>query len=177
MKNTSFNRILGMIAVVLLLSSKALAASDYLLEIQGVKGECNGKQFTLTENKDGSFTATNIPGGTYKLVYKPKVVVAGSNSVSTSTTFMQAKVSLTFEAIISPRDAASGLPTGKRQHKPLTITKELDNMSPPGTTIGEIIVGDLDGDGLAERSRVNSTNPPENAGRAAGYDLKLNKKL
>lgn len=32
--------------------------------------------------------------------------------------------------IISPRDAASGLPTGKRQHKPFTITKELDKSSP-----------------------------------------------
>lgn len=32
--------------------------------------------------------------------------------------------------IISPRDAASGLPTGKRQHKPLTITKELDRATP-----------------------------------------------
>ena len=32
--------------------------------------------------------------------------------------------------IISPRDAASGLPTGKRQHKPITITKELDKSSP-----------------------------------------------
>jgi hypothetical protein len=32
--------------------------------------------------------------------------------------------------IVSPRDSASGLPTGKRQHKPLTITKELDRSSP-----------------------------------------------
>jgi type VI secretion system secreted protein Hcp len=32
--------------------------------------------------------------------------------------------------IISPRDAASGLPTGKRQHKPLVITKELDKSTP-----------------------------------------------
>lgn len=32
--------------------------------------------------------------------------------------------------IISPRDAASGLPTGKRQHKPLTITKEVDKSTP-----------------------------------------------
>jgi len=32
--------------------------------------------------------------------------------------------------IVSPRDAASGLPTGKRMHKPLTITKELDKSSP-----------------------------------------------
>jgi len=32
--------------------------------------------------------------------------------------------------IVTPRDAASGLPTGKRQHKALTITKELDKSSP-----------------------------------------------
>ncbi|MEO5781739.1 MAG: type VI secretion system tube protein TssD [Ginsengibacter sp.] len=32
--------------------------------------------------------------------------------------------------IISPRDAASGLPSGKRQHKPLTITKEIDKSTP-----------------------------------------------
>ncbi|BCA59454.1 hypothetical protein HMP06_2223 [Sphingomonas sp. HMP6] len=29
-------------------------------------------------------------------------------------------------AIVSPRDSASGLPTGKRMHKPFVITKELD---------------------------------------------------
>ena len=32
--------------------------------------------------------------------------------------------------VISPRDSASGQPTGKRQHKPLTITKEIDKASP-----------------------------------------------
>ena len=32
--------------------------------------------------------------------------------------------------IVSPRDVASGLPTGKRQHKPLMIMKELDKSSP-----------------------------------------------
>ena len=32
--------------------------------------------------------------------------------------------------IVSPRDAASGLPSGKRMHKPLVITKELDKSSP-----------------------------------------------
>jgi type VI secretion system secreted protein Hcp len=32
--------------------------------------------------------------------------------------------------VVSPRDAASGLPTGKRQHKPFTITKELDKSTP-----------------------------------------------
>ncbi|MGJ7511995.1 Hcp family type VI secretion system effector [Variovorax sp. GT1P44] len=32
--------------------------------------------------------------------------------------------------VISPRDAVSGQATGKRQHKPLVITKELDRSSP-----------------------------------------------
>jgi type VI secretion system secreted protein Hcp len=33
-------------------------------------------------------------------------------------------------SIVSPRDPASGLPTGKRQHKPFTFVKELDVSSP-----------------------------------------------
>lgn len=32
--------------------------------------------------------------------------------------------------VISPRDAASGLPTGKRQHKPVTVTKPVDKATP-----------------------------------------------
>jgi len=32
--------------------------------------------------------------------------------------------------IMSPRDAASGLPTGKRQHKPLIFTCEVDQSTP-----------------------------------------------
>lgn len=32
--------------------------------------------------------------------------------------------------VLSPRDAASGAPTGKRQHKPMTITKPVDKASP-----------------------------------------------
>jgi type VI secretion system secreted protein Hcp len=32
--------------------------------------------------------------------------------------------------VTSPRDAASGLPTGKRTHKPLVITKKIDKSTP-----------------------------------------------
>jgi type VI secretion system secreted protein Hcp len=32
--------------------------------------------------------------------------------------------------IVSPRDAASGMPTGKRQHKPFTLIKPIDKASP-----------------------------------------------
>jgi type VI secretion system secreted protein Hcp len=37
--------------------------------------------------------------------------------------------------IVSPRDIASGLPTGKRQHKPVVITKEIDKSSPLLATV------------------------------------------
>ena len=36
----------------------------------------------------------------------------------------------TSHEVVSPRDAASGLPTGKRQHKAMTITKECDKSTP-----------------------------------------------
>lgn len=32
--------------------------------------------------------------------------------------------------VTSPRDAATGLPTGKRQHRPFVITKEVDKATP-----------------------------------------------
>jgi type VI secretion system secreted protein Hcp len=34
------------------------------------------------------------------------------------------------QEVISPRDSASGMPTGKRVHKPITILKEIDKTSP-----------------------------------------------
>ena len=53
--------------------------------------------------------------------------------------------SITFEQeIVSPRDAASGLPTGKRMHKPFTITKELDHrVSPTLASDGKASMSDL----------------------------------
>ncbi len=37
--------------------------------------------------------------------------------------------------VISPRDAASGLPTGKRQHKPISVTKPVDKSTPLAMTV------------------------------------------
>jgi hypothetical protein len=53
------------------------------------------------------------------------------------------------QAIVSPRDAASGLPTGKRQHKPVVFTKEYDKSSPKlartssGGGAGKVSMSDL----------------------------------
>ena len=60
--------------------------------------------FTATGAKQGPITGDG-PGGT--------IVLAEAS-----------------HAIVSPRDAASGLPTGKRQHKPFVISKPLDKSTP-----------------------------------------------
>jgi Type VI secretion system effector, Hcp len=69
-------------------------------------------------------------------------------------------------SVVSPRDAASGLPTGKRQHKPMVITKELDKSSPVlARDGGTVATGDVDGDGAdARKIKVTITvsiKPPK----------------
>jgi len=71
---------------------------------------------------------------------------AGATSTSTTATTYAQNISVTGQKqgsfakgiaviavsheIVSPRDPASGLPTGKRQHKPITITMELGATTP-----------------------------------------------
>jgi hypothetical protein len=65
--------------------------------------------------------------------------------------------------VISPRDHASGLPTGKRMHKPFTITKEWSSRaaavsdctalhgSVGADANGKLVcTGDVDGDGMTD---------------------------
>ncbi len=71
-------------------------------------------QSVATDNK-GAFNFTNVAAGKY-------VVVIGNYDVKSFKALSH--------VIISPRDPASGLSTGKRMHKPFVITKELDKSSP-----------------------------------------------
>jgi hypothetical protein len=64
----------------------------------------------------------------------------GSFEISTTTTARDVK---------SPRDAASGLATGRRQHKPLTLTLELGRR------------GDVDGDGATDVVWTNAQGEVE----------------
>lgn len=54
----------------------------------------------------------------------------GYDYYSASSSFRVSSSDNSVTEIVSPRDAASGLPTGKRQHKPITISKEIDKSSP-----------------------------------------------
>ena len=58
------------------------------------------------------------------LLKDPSAVLASSCALSDSL------VSSAAFGVRSPRDAASGLATGKRQHKPLVITMELSRSTP-----------------------------------------------
>ncbi len=58
---------------------------------------------------------------------------AALNAYLTITAETQGKVevvSMKRTKVVSPRDAASGIPTGKRQHKAVVVVMELDKASP-----------------------------------------------
>jgi type VI secretion system secreted protein Hcp len=63
---------------------------------------------TVNGQKQGTFTGDPAPRGAKGLI----IVVAYQYE------------------LVSPRDAATGLPTGKRMHKPVTITHEMGGASP-----------------------------------------------
>lgn len=68
--------------------------------------------------------------------------------------------------IVSPRDAASGLPTGKRMHKPLHLTLELDKASP------QLILACATGQHIKEaKLTVRKLNP--NGGAENYYTITL----
>jgi type VI secretion system secreted protein Hcp len=91
---------------------------------QGQVGPAGAAGPAGRDGRDGASSSTppdpNSVSGT--------LMVTGQKQGSFGTTPM-ILIGLSHE-IISPRDPASGLPTGKRMHKPFVIIKELDKSSP-----------------------------------------------
>jgi hypothetical protein len=76
-------------------------------------------------------------------------------------------ISIVFDnAIVSPRDAASGLPTGKRQHKPVSFF-----VSPSENTITEVTSSSAMVSGQSSVTKKSTTTPPEVA-NAPGNPIK-----
>lgn len=99
--------------VLSVLFSVNAAAADMFIKVSDSKGvsrviSCPGSVCTLNDASAGS--------------YQVQVCDEKGSAVSSS-------VSLS-HSVVSPRDAASGLATGKRMHKPMVITKSLDKSSP-----------------------------------------------
>lgn len=91
----------------------AIAASDMYIKISDVKGESR-----VVHCLAGTCAVSGLAAGSYQVQVCDEKGVAVSSSVALS------------HSVTSPRDSASGLATGKRMHKPMTITKELDKSSP-----------------------------------------------
>ncbi|MEP7234917.1 MAG: hypothetical protein ABI778_06445 [Ignavibacteriota bacterium] len=150
---TTRRMMLSLIAlVVILFASKSFAAVNMYLEIT----DNDGKITKVTVSKDGSFTSPTLKKGVYSFSWgvsgaASSVVVDGRGSTPED----QAKHANKIESIaishdiISPRDPASGLPTGKRMHKPFTLTLSLSERLLPTVNkkLGSITI-DVDGSTL-----------------------------
>jgi hypothetical protein len=84
-----------------------------------------GSQLFAQETMDAVKTRTKSNNANERTATQNSVVCVGKIRCADGS------CSISFDQeIVSPRDAASGLPTGKRMHKPFVITKELDKSSP-----------------------------------------------
>ena len=124
---------IGMASIVALfvIATSSHAAVNAYLYIS----DSTGKTTTVKINPDGSFTTPLLHAGTYRWSFgatkSASTRVAGSDrSMSSGGDRPQESVSFNFTKIVvtytmqSPRDAATGMASGKRMHKPVTIMKE-----------------------------------------------------
>lgn len=102
----------------LLLPAVSLAASDMYLKIDDIKGESQ-----VVGCADGACVVPALSAGSYTVW----IADAQGTVIPSDTTLKY--------AVVSPRDAASGMATGKRMHNPLRITKMLDRGAAPGNVI------------------------------------------
>ncbi len=95
-----------------LISSSSFAALNSYLQIKGSKGSSQ-----VVSCPNGACVVPSLVADTYTVS-----VVDAQGKPVTPTDAMSCDVK-------SPRDAASGMASGKRMHKPFTITKELSTSS------------------------------------------------
>ena len=98
----------ALLGAALLLPVVASAAVDMYLQIKDTKGEAR-----VVHCPDGACVIDGLAVGSYSVL-----VCDASGKVIPS--------SLTLDhTIVSPRDPSSGMASGKRMHKPITITAEM----------------------------------------------------
>jgi hypothetical protein len=149
---------IAMFVFVVLAASKTFAShTDYYLEIKDEKG----KVTKVKVASDGKFTTPPLPAGTYECTFfttgvgrgisspmggsERRGIVSPTGGVVDRESSAPAKLSFTYE-VKSPRDVATGQASGKRTHKPLTITKEW-GPSTPQLRFEKIVI-DADCDGI-----------------------------
>jgi len=124
LKNTQF--ILAAIAMITLISAKTFAAVDAFIWFEDAKGAITKVK---VNTKDGSFKSWGLVVGTYSMSFHISRQQVAKSVDRTSSAPSVSEVVVTYQ-IQSPRDAQSGMATGKRQHGMMTITKEIDKSTP-----------------------------------------------
>lgn len=109
----SMRVVVGSLLLGLFASANVFAASDMYIKLGDIKGESK-----VVHCPGGACALSGLAAGSYQVQVCDEKGVPISSSVVLS------------HSITSPRDAASGLPTGKRQHKPMTIVKEWSKSTP-----------------------------------------------
>ena len=146
-------------------ASRAVAAVDAFI----IFTASDGKITKVKIHHDGSFSTSALAAGTYRWSFgatqsKPSSAVASSNSKTGGVTsssggdrptesitlnFTKITMTYTIASVASPKDAASGLSSGKRQHTPVTIVREVDKASPKMMTALGTVVIDANGETLS----------------------------
>jgi type VI secretion system secreted protein Hcp len=119
---------------------------DGQLRLVALAGDCKKAETPLSWNTIGpaggpgaqgiagrdGLTGPQGPAGASGSAASDPNAVAGTMAATGQKQGAFSPITLTgiSHEIVSPRDPASGLPTGKRQHKPFTITKEIDKSTP-----------------------------------------------
>ncbi len=160
---------IGIIGIVALLTfgfaTKGVCAINAYLYIS----DSTDKVTKVKINPDGSFTTPPLHAGTYRWSFGATQAgakstsgtgqVAGSTGGSNTSSSLRlnfTKITMTY-TIAAPKDIATGLASGKRMHKPFTITKELDMSSPKMmTNLGTF---DLDASGETLTGTVSGLKP------------------
>ena len=121
------NAALSAVAVAALAwAGSAQAASDYLLKIEGVPGESKVADGT------GGGAMPHVKGDArHKGWIELESVQLGAETTAAAGGVVPAD-----HNVKSPRDAASGLATGKRTHKPVRVSSEREASAP---SVSEII--------------------------------------
>lgn len=101
------------LTVILLLPAITLAETDMFLKIEGAKGESK-----IVKCVKGTCVVPALAAGDYSVL-----PCDATGKVSMQDMHMK-------YLIVSPRDSASGMSSGKRMHQPIRIYQKIDKSTP-----------------------------------------------
>lgn len=113
------NNIALMFITLLMISSAAISAPLSKATVT-LQDSATGKIYTCITDANGKFECKNLPDGKYSITCKNEADMMNWSFGAAAYQF----------EVQAPKDRASGQASGKRMHKPLTITKEFDKSTP-----------------------------------------------